>query len=282
MARMDCSICLLAVFPVLAFAQEFEVASVKVAPPRGSPGAYNGMGTMGGPGTSDPTRIRYRNFTLKALVGMAYDVPYFQISGPGWVEDEHYEIIATLPKDTTKEQAHVMLRNLVAERFQLKIHHETKEVSMYSLLVAKNGPKLVVSKPVVADGDAGAVEAGPLKKDKDGFPVLRKGMRMAMMSDNGHPVARAQGVAENLDYLTSMLSVQLAAPVVNSTGLTEKYDFTISWVPQPPGGAPPDKEEFGPDLFSALQDQLGLKLVAKKGPVEMLVIDHAEKVPLEN
>jgi uncharacterized protein (TIGR03435 family) len=279
---MDCSICLLAVFPALAFAQEFEVASVKVAPPPGSPGAFRGMGMMGGPGTSDPTRIRYRNFTLKALVEVAYEVPFFQISGPGWVEDEHYEIIATLPKDTTKEQAHLMLRKLVKERFQLKIHRETKEVSIYSLSVAKNGSKLVVSKPVVADSDAGAVETGPLNKDKDGFPVLRKGMQMAMMSDNGHPVARSQGVAENLAYLVKMLSGQLNAPVVDSTGLTEKYDFTISWVPQPPGGVPPDKEEFGPDLFSALQDQLGLRLVAKKGPVEILVIDRAEKVPLEN
>ena len=98
----------------------------------------------------------------------------------------------------------------------------------------------------------------------------------------GQQILRAQGVAENLEYLVKMLSGQLNAPVVDSTGLTEKYDFTISWVPQPPGGAPPDKEEFGPDLFSALQEQLGLKLVAKKGPVEMLVIDHAEKVPLEN
>jgi uncharacterized protein (TIGR03435 family) len=265
------------------FAQEFEVASVKVAPPYGSPGAFRGVGMMGGPGSGDPTRMRYRNFSLRALVNTAYGVPYDQVEGPGWTEEIRYEIIATLPKDATRDQSMIMLRNLLKDRFHLEFHRETRELPVYTLVVAKNGPKLAVSKPIEpAAQDTPKTEPGPLKRDKDGYPILRPGMQMAMVSEKGHPMARIQGRDEHIAQLVNMLSGQLRSPVIDSTGLAEKYDFTLSWVPQPPGGLPPDTEEFGPSIFSAVQEQLGLKLISKKGPVELLVIDRAEKTPTEN
>jgi uncharacterized protein (TIGR03435 family) len=177
----------------------------------------------------------------------------------------------------------LMLQKLLTERFHLEIHRETRELPVFSLVVAKNGPKLAVSKPVekVEDGAAPPASPGPLKKGKDGYPILREGTSMAMTSYEGHPVARMQGRDQNIAYLTRMLGGQIGSPVIDATGLTGKYDFVMSWVPRRPG-AMADTEEFGPSIFSAVQDQLGLKLVSKKGPVEILVIDRAEKIPTEN
>jgi uncharacterized protein (TIGR03435 family) len=105
---------------------------------------------------------------------------------------------------------------------------------------------------------------------------------MELTSSGGHTYARAQGYDEPISRLVGMLSGQLAAPVEDETGLTEKYDYVLSWIPQPPGVVASDIDEVGPTLLSAVQDQLGLKLVPKKGPVDIIVIDHADREPSEN
>jgi uncharacterized protein (TIGR03435 family) len=226
-----------------------------------------------------------------------------------------------------------MLQNLLAERFKLAIHRETKDLPLYSLVVAKNGPKLKESaeEPAPKDFDPDAPPP-PLpsqpKIGPDGFPVLppmpagRGGLMMMMMPGR----ARLTGQHQTMQDLINRLTNQLSRPVTDATGLTGKYDITLTYstegmggpmgllgplppapgggpgggamVPVPPpgggGGAPGGATAAGTagvfvpegeapqDIFAALQTQLGLKLESKKGPVELIVVDHVEKTPIEN
>jgi len=138
----------------------FEVASVKPAAPQ-TPGRMM-VGMRGGPGTPDPGQVTLTNVTQKMLLARAYGVQDYQISGPGWLESERYDIVAKVPEGATKEQFQAMLQNLLAERFKLTLHHETKELPQYALVVAKNGPKLKESAPPpAAEGTAAKDGAGP-------------------------------------------------------------------------------------------------------------------------
>jgi uncharacterized protein (TIGR03435 family) len=288
----------------------FEVASIKSAPPSDMHRMMVGM--QGGPGTPDPGQIRYNNVTLRNVLTQAYDVKDFQISGPAWLGSERYDITAKVPAGTTKEQFRLMLQNLLAERFQVSLHHETKELPMYALVVAKGGVKMKESAdapPAPAEGDGPKVVppvyGGPMAKPslgKDGMPEMPKGgMRGGMMMTfNGSKMSmKANGV--QISQLVNMLANQLSRPVVDQTGLTAKYDYTLDFAPEgghgpmggpmmagpggPGGGGPGtggDNDQAGPNLVTAVQEQLGLKLEAKKGPVDLLVIDRAEKAPTEN
>ena len=289
----------------------FEVVSVKPA----APITGNRISVMmrGGPGSPDPGQITYTNVTLKNVLMNAYGVKGFQISGPSWLDSERYDIVAKLPRGATKAQFMVMLQNLLAERFKLTLHREKKDLPMYALVVGKNGPKLKesVDEPAPKEGDApkaggpadGPVVMGRMAMGKDGFPVLPPGAggrgSTAIMLMNGN--ARMTATKQSMAGLAEMLSGQLDLPVVDMTGLTGKYDYTLYFAPEgglgmklgmlapPPGegggGAPmasaPDAQS-SPNLFSALQEQLGLKLEQRKGPVDLLVIDHLEKAPVEN
>ncbi|MGD0666486.1 MAG: TIGR03435 family protein [Bryobacteraceae bacterium] len=308
----------------------FEVASVKPAAP---PTPDRMMIMMrGGPGTDDPGRATLSNVTQRLLLAKAYGVQDYQISGPPWLDTERYEIAVKVPKGATKEQFMVMLQNLLADRFKLTLHHETKELPLYALVVAKNGPKLKESAPPPApDGTApkdgaGAGYGGPPagagfgpppgpppgeggmprpQMGKDGFPGLppgagRGGVIMMMMPGRARMIGNGQPISK----LADALARQLGRPVTDKTGLTGTYDFTLDFDPEgsmggrggmmmrmpggpPPGGGgdgpaanPPESEAAG--LFTALQEQLGLKLEQKKGPLDMLVVDHSEKTPVEN
>ena len=302
----------------VAFAQTaensptFEVASVKPA----APITGNRIMVMirGGPGSPDPGQITYSNVTVKNVLTNAYGVKSFQITGPGWLDSERYDIIAKLPRGATKAEFMVMLQNLLAERFKLTLHREKKDLPMYALVVGKNGPKLKESAdaPAPKDGEApnadGPLAERQLKMGKDGFPVLPPGAggrgSMAIMLVNGN--ARMTATKQPMAGLAEMLSGQLDLPVVDMTGLTGNYDYTLSFAPEggmavkagilapPPAGPPPGEGgpgmpaasapdgEASSNLFTALQEQLGLKLEQRKGPVELLVIDHLEKAPVEN
>jgi uncharacterized protein (TIGR03435 family) len=277
---------------------EFEVATVKPSPP------INGFVRIGprlGPGTADPSRVSYQYLSLKNLLATAYDVKNFQITGPGWLDSEQYDVVATVPPGATKEQVNVMLQNLLADRFQLTLHHETKDAVLYELTVGKNGSKL---KPFVADSAAPATlpppGGGPLPMGKDGIPVVPPGATLMMMSPKGRRVvARKQSIAGLINVLAS----ELNSPILDKTGLTGAFDYSLEFMPegggalpglppppppppgvagpQAPGTTPADNIE-APTLLAAVQDQLGLKLEKKRGPLDILVIDHAEKVPTEN
>jgi len=230
--------------------------------------------------------------TLKFLITMAYDVKDFQVSGgPSWVNSERYDIdakepdsIAQIMEKLPREQrgllADSMLQSLLADRFQLKLTRGTKDMPAYALVVAKSGPKLQEAKPVDTPAEA---PSGP-----NGHPHGPM-MRMGRGEING------QGVP--LSFLASVLSQQLGRTVLDKTGLKGNYDLTLKWTPEqgegmmmagpgpggggpPPDGAPPP-DASGPSIFTALQEQLGLRLEATKAPAEVLTIDHVER-PSEN
>ncbi len=301
-------------------ALSFDAASVKPAtlPKPDGQGRVMIAGPSGGPGTRDPGRIRYPYISLKNLVMDAYDVKSNQIQGPPWLDTERFDVNATMPPDTTREQFRVMLQNLLAERFKLTVHRETKDLPVYSLAVARNGPKMKESGPASpASEGAGQSPPPPLpappRVGSDGFPVFplpaggRGGLFLMMMPGRARLVGRQQTMMD----LANRLTAQLNRTVNDETGLTAKYDFTLTFStegmsppgpagqgaggmmvaappPLPPGagggGAPANLPEADilPNIFTALKEQLGLTLEPKKGPVKLIVIDHIEKTPTGN
>ncbi|HLH16721.1 MAG TPA: TIGR03435 family protein [Bryobacteraceae bacterium] len=269
----------------------FEVASVKPSAP---PGAGSTMiGTGGGPGTPDPSRATYNRLTLHQLLAIAYSVHGYQVRGPAWLDTERSDIVAKVPPAATRDDAGPMLQNLLIERFKMAVHKETKEAPIYALLTAKNGPKLAES-PKSAPPEAVPApnerrRAAQPPRDQDGFPILRGGRGNALLF---HPDGRLRlaGGHMTMAGLSSTLSVYVGRQVVDMTGLNGEYDYKLAFtpgglaimrnMPPPPPGAP--DADAGLSLFTALQEQLGLKLEPRKGPVDFIVVDSAEKVPTEN
>ncbi len=253
-------------------AQSFEVASVKPAMPLGPMGMRAEQ--KGGPGTSDPGIFICRNCTLYWVLADAYKIHSYDFSGPDWLQSARFDFSAKIPDGTTKEDFQKMIANLLTERFKMATHRETRQIEVYEMTVAKNRPKFKESTPKDASKDSGP--SGPLGSDAEGFPILRHGVSMAMVS--GH--ARLQSEDRPMAWFAEMLSNQLHASVHDATGLTAKYDFVFSWSWEE--NAPGAREAAAADIISQLPAQLGLKLERKKGPVEVLVLDHMEKAPTAN
>jgi uncharacterized protein (TIGR03435 family) len=258
----------------LAYGQTFEAASVKpaVMPKPDAQGRMVFTHPSGGPGTSDPGRIDYPNMNLRALLLSAYNVKAFQLVGPDWLNSATFDITATMRPDTTKDQFRVMLQHLLADRFKMKAHRETKQLPVYSLVVAKGGPKL--------QGKA-APPAPQSKPGPDGRTLPAPTGPVMMMTGRGRILARQQSMRDLANFLT----IQVGAPVTDGTALTEKYDFTLTYSPEGlngPASASGSDNPDAPTLFAAVQAQLGLKLESRQGPVELVVIDHIEKTPTGN
>jgi uncharacterized protein (TIGR03435 family) len=286
----------------------FEVASVKVSPPL--PQGVMMFRLGGGPDSADPGRVTYKGSTLKALIARAYGVKDYQVQGPPWLDNEHYDIIATTPRDSTKEQVNLMMQRLLAERFHVTLHHESKPMAVYALSIAKGGPKLEEVDPEKLPAAPAPGSAPPPPPPPPGpGGVMPRGampagaMRM-MMSPNGWTLAGNI----TIDRLCTMLSNLTDRPVIDLTGLKGMYTLNLSWTPDENekmggklapvmsmhgrGGDPPPvagtgptadgANEPGPTLAMALQNNYGLKLEAKKDPADILVIDRADKVPTEN
>lgn len=218
----------------------FDVASVKI----------NRLGEGGGQRTSRNGVVEFTNSTLEACIRWAYDIRDFQIVGaPSWLNGDRYDIHAKAAPSTSDQQLRVMLQALLAERFGLKVHRETKELPMYSLVVWKGG------------GKGGA----KLKKTTAGVSTLSAGPD------------RITDRAVTMATLSSQLSTVLERVVVDKTGLADRYDIKLEWVPELEAST-----GDGPSVLSAIQEQLGLKLEAGKGQVEVIAIDHVERVPAEN
>ena len=250
----------------------FEVASVK--PSSSASGRFT---LNGGPGTSDPGRIGYTNITLRRILPIAYEVRDYQISGPDWLDVLRFDIAAKLPDGTTKEQFQSMLRNLLALRFGMIVHRESKELPIFALLVAKNGPKLKAV--VAATGEPAEEQLATIRpaEGNDGFPRLSlPAPGLVIETRNGRARVTAREVP--LTKFADLLSGQLGRPVVDMTDLNGNYSFVLYFAPEGPNASDgPD-----PGIFSAVQEQLGLRLEARKAPVDLVVIDHAEKVPTGN
>jgi uncharacterized protein (TIGR03435 family) len=300
---------------------EFEVASIK---PSALPGAgVIRLGQRGGPGSGNPGRVIYALSTIRDLMADAYSVKRNQISGgPNWLDSERFDIVAKVPEGTTKEQVRVMLQNLLAERFKLTLHRETKELPIYALVVGAKGPKLkdstLTDTPPTPDsqpkeggrGEAGTQAAGPpplrgMKIGPDGCPetppmVAGRAANFIVMTPNGECMISN---GQTMDGLAMQLSNRFDRPVIDQTGLKGKYDLRLRYDPSsmpggrggdlkggpglgPAGGDPANRTvpdgDSPPSIFNALQEQLGLKLEAKKGPVDLLMIDQVEKKPTEN
>ncbi len=276
---------LVGVLATAAFGQTaFEVASVRPVPDIGYPG--QGI-SRGGPGTTDPGRLTFEHATLKLLVMHAYGIQDFQVSGPDWIGTERFDIVAKIPAGTTKDQVNVMLQNLLAERFRLKLHRESRIFAVYELTVGKGGSKMRVSpddaKPMTADDLAKLKYVDNVPQ----FPPGRIAGPMLAGGPGGVMIAAAhQPVSRLVDFLQSLLSLPgQQKPVIDKTGLTGNYDFALKFTPPVdllsanPNNGPSDPSL---DAFAAVDKYLGLKLEEKKAPLDVLVIDSAEKIPTEN
>ena len=251
----------------------FEVASVKPSPPPG-PDRSGVRLVKGGPGSTDPGSATFTNLDLFSLVTMAYGIEAFQLSGPSWLSTTRFDITAKIPPGTTREQYRLMLQNLLAERFKLVFHRDGKEGPVYDLVVGKNGPKLTES---AADDTAtagdGSLQPAPMA------PSLPRGY-----SPVG-PVS-VSFLKCPMEQFIARLSSLVGQPVTNATGLNGKYDIKFSY--SLPGLQTGNVSETAsatnspPTIFDALQEQLGLKLVPRKGSIDMFMIDHIEKIPTGN
>jgi uncharacterized protein (TIGR03435 family) len=247
----------------------FEVASVRPAAPL-SPEAnaaelQASIGFRGGPGTEDPGRLTCRFVTMLNLLLKAYGVFTFQIQGlPDWATDinsDRYDIVAQIPPGTTLEQSNLMLQNLLMERFGLVAHYVTRPGEIYELTIAKGGSKL---------REAAA--------DPSPEPSLR--------AVDGRVLT---GINEPFATLVRSIESSWRHLVVDTTGLTGRYDFSMPFI-RPPGAATafatPGDSASDPDmsstLGSVLEQNLGIKLELKKAPLNTLVVDHVERVPTGN
>jgi uncharacterized protein (TIGR03435 family) len=237
----------------------------------------------GGPGTDDPGRITYENYPISWLIMDAYSAERWQLEGPNWLINDYLpgsprvDLIAKMPGGTTKEEFRLMLQNLLEERFAIALHRARKEMGAYYLKEVKNGSKLALSsKRASPEGDATPKKSAAAKADpaSDGFPVLPSGVSMVATGDRN----RMRATNESMDAFALKLTKRMGRPVINATRLQGEYDFDLYWSSADVSvGA-----EAGPTLLQALQRQLGLTLEPAKGQVDVLVIDHVEKIPTAN
>jgi uncharacterized protein (TIGR03435 family) len=221
----------------------FEVASVRPNP----------SGRNGGSISRSGGRIILENISLRECIAFAYGIPEgrdYELSGPGWLDAEKFDISATFPVERSREQVREMMRVLLVERFALKTHTERRKLASYVLVVGKRGAKLQ-SQSSAADG--------------------------AFIFGEDHLTARAISMSSLADRLSGPV-FNLGRPVVDGTGIEGVYDFTLNWTPD---DAPADGRSRG-SIFTAVQDQLGLRLEAEEAVFTILVVDYAEKVPVAN
>jgi uncharacterized protein (TIGR03435 family) len=273
-------LCTLAGLVSLGQSPTFEVASVKrsTPPPQGARVFFGPA--RGGPGTPDPSQITWTYARLRDLLMTAYDVKEYQVSGPDWLTSERYDIAVKVPEGATGEQVRLMWQNLLAERFSMKLHHESKEFQVEELVIGKGGPKLKAT----ALDPAALTAPGPPTHDKNGELTGPGNDTTITPNGEAHTVAKGQP----LSNLTAMLWRLLSRPVIDKTGLTGRYDFNLDFKMDlramgPAAAAPGDNApDAGSDITSAVEQQLGLRLVAAKALLDVLVIDRAEKVPTDN
>jgi uncharacterized protein (TIGR03435 family) len=232
--------------------QTFDVATVRP----------NRTGKGGGNLAATPGMLTILNLPLRTIIEAAYHVADYQISGPQWLEQERFDIMAKTDASVTGEDEMLpLLQPLLAERFHLAMHRDTKQLPAYVLMVGKNRPKFEG-----ADADAAAL---PFKKaNKSGG-------------------TRIHSEHLTMPQLAEILSRRLDYPVLDMTGLAGAYRVTLEWaaeneVTKPGKPAKPKPDTDRPSISTALHDQMGLRLQARKAPVEIFVIDHIEKTPTGN
>lgn len=251
------------------------------------------------PSKSTPAESRTINVTTRNLIEQAYRIPWTPgfndrvLGGPGWIDSNRYDIDARIdeslsaalekmPNDQRREQTSLMMQSLLADRFKLKVHFELRELPVFALAVAKGGPKLTPARELAPSTEEGQSPASVA------FPPRAENMRKGIFVSYSGRLAEMTSKGEPLDDLVQWLAGYSeigGRTVVNQTGLTGTYNFKLLWTRERPTtqgpeggqqGPVPSADADGPSLFTALHEQLGLKLVPTKGPVEVLIVDHIE------
>lgn len=210
--------------------------------------------------------------SLKMLIGLAYQIPPFRISaGPSWSASDRFDVACKADESAAdNSRLRTMLQAMLEDRFKLKLHRETRQSAVYTLEVVKGGPKIRSSSDQRSPDDARPGQPG------EGPP------RGSLLVGDGLVIANAAA----LEQLATQLMLRLGRPVIDRTGLIGRFDFELHWSPDRPGAPPvPDAgapegsplPSDAPSLFTAIQEQLGLRLAPANGPVDFLVIDHAER-----
>jgi uncharacterized protein (TIGR03435 family) len=250
MATGRVAIVLLAGSLVLAQPQAvptFEVASVKIAPPRMGTERYIAM-------DSDPAMIRYSNVNLKILIAIAYSFDSDRIlGGPGWLDSQAYDVAAKIPAGVSKDKVPAMLQALLADRFKLAVHRESKDQRVYFLVVGEGGLKAKEAQ------EADSQEVQQVRGEHMPLQIVRGGI---------------MGRSITTGALAGALARVAGNPVIDRTGLTKQLDIDLKWTPE-------DDSGDAPYLFAAIQKQLGLKLEPGRAPIEVLVVEHAERAPAD-
>ena len=228
----------------------FEVASVKAS--AAGTGEGRGRETV----NPSPAGITMMNVHLKSVMQWAFHLQGIQISGPSWLDDNRYDIVAKAAGETPTDRQRIMMQTLLAARFKLAYHRETKEMPAYVLTVAKSGHKL---KPSESEGE------------------------MDLKPSGKSPMAAAF-THVTMAQLLERLSPALPGVVIDQTGLKGTYDFNLDMSPYIGGGDfhPTGIEDVITLIIQAAKEQLGIIIEQKKVPVEVLIVDHAEKIPMEN
>lgn len=255
--------------------QEFEVASIK----RAAPGE-GGMYVLPGPGGG----IRITNMTLKEMIVWAWRMQPFQISGgPSWLDSVHYDVIAKPESKPTRAELPQMLQALLKDRFQLTYHTETKELPVYALVLANRDGKFGPGLKEAKDGSCTPPDplASPSPVALGAPPSLSCGQFMMNAT-------RFTAVSIPISRMVPMLSRTLGRILLDKTGLSGNFDITVEWTPDhsPAIRFPADASNLGtnidgPSIFTAFQEQLGLRLESAKGPVEIFAVDGVSK-PSDN
>lgn len=294
-----------------ALRSSFEVATIKPA----NPAALETPRCSGGPGTIAPGQIGCANYTLEGYIRRAYDrVQPWEVVVPRSIPTDRYDIVVKVPPAATVEQLNVMFQNLLAERFGLVVHIETRVMRAYDLVVGKDGPKILASTDRLApartrSSEGTLVPPSRLPKDKNGWPILSPDTKGIFISDvRGH--SRVMFRRQPLSEVVRVLKSLLGRPVINKTGLIGNFNFdlTIRWPawtdafsdafpgwPTAATGLPSAANDGEPvtvsardvspivqRVLAAMEHQLGLKVVLHKGPVEVLVVDKFNAKPTEN
>jgi uncharacterized protein (TIGR03435 family) len=267
-------------------AQSFEVASVKPASPPVAP-----IRCSGGPGSSDPGLWRCSNVPVGILIAKAYGFEAYQFRPTDPCCRDRFDVKASVPSGATPEQFRGMMQKLLEDRFQLKFHIEKKNMTVYDLTVAAGGAKLKGAARRSASGAEDPWAFPEYSMGKDGYPVF-PATRGGLAGPNGN--YRWVGFHVSMQEIAKTLSSQLGAPVIDSTGLQGTYDIDLRWwvdtrwsleragLPQNELDELADRGRPGPTLIRAAQEQVGLRLTARKGMGGIVVIDHLQKVPTEN
>ena len=278
---------LLAATPLLCqpSAPQFEAASVKPAV------ADRTASCRGGPGSSDPGRFACDSWPLRDLILRAWELTSMALSAPNSIDDVRYSITAAVPPHTTKHDFNLMLQQLLADRIALVVHHETREQPVFEMVIARSGLKLRPAEPLPAGISANDPPAPRLIRDQSGNMVLPPGRPASVIGALPGGMYRLSVRMHPVSDIAGWLEWNLKRRVIDKTGLTGLYDYTVDYAPDtvanPRSGLPEpaksaDAASPNPDFVEAVRQQLGLTLQSARAKVDVLLVDSFRKTPIEN